>query len=89
MGSRSDLYCWEIMQCENPDDCPAKKNPGKPCWEIATESDDYRKANNICRDCIVHVLKVGKSALSKQEIKNIMEKKISCKLAHRYPRLSA
>ena len=53
MGSRSDFFCWEIMQCENPDVCPAKKNPGMPCWEIAYAADDYRKANNICRDCIV------------------------------------
>jgi hypothetical protein len=32
-------------------------------------------ANNICRDCIVHVLKVGNSVLSKQEIKKVMKKK--------------
>ena len=89
MGSRSDCYCWEIMQCDNPDDCPAKNNPGKACWEIASELDDYRKANNICRDCIVYVLKVSNSILTNQEIENIIEKKTSCKLAHRYPRLSA
>jgi hypothetical protein len=77
------------MQCENSDDCPAKNNVDKPCWEIARESDDYRKAHNICRDCIVHVLKAGDSVLSKQEIHKIMEKKVSCKLAHRYPRLAA
>lgn len=75
MGSQSDLHCWEIMQCESQDVCPAKKNPEKPCWEIASESDDYRMANNICRDCIVHVLKVGNSVLSKQEIKKVMKKK--------------
>ena len=89
MGSRSDFFCWEIMQCENPDVCPAKKNPGMPCWEIAYAADDYRKANNICRDCIVYVLKVCNSVLSNQEINKIIEKKTSCKLAHRYPRLSA
>ena len=89
MGSRCDLFCWEIMQCENSDDCPAKMNPGKACWEIARESDDYRKANNICRDCIVYVLKVGSEALSEQEIHKIMEKKVSCKLAPRCPRLAA
>ena len=75
MGSRSDLDCWEIMQCENPDGCSAKKNPEKPCWEIASDSDDYRSVNNICRDCIVHVLKAGNSVLSKQEINKVMRKK--------------
>lgn len=75
MGSRSNLYCWEIMQCENPDSCPAKMNPEKPCWEIASESDDYRMANNICRDCIVRVLKAENPVLSKQEINKVMRKK--------------
>ena len=89
MGSQCDLFCWEIMQCKNSDDCPAKMYPAKPCWEIASESDDYRKANNICTDCIVHVLKAGHSVLSRQEIHRIMEKKTSCKLAHRSPRLAA
>ena len=76
MGSRSDLFCWEIMQCENSDDCPVKKNPGKQCWEIANETDDYRKANNICSDCIVYVIKAGHSVLSRQEINKVMNKKI-------------
>ena len=89
MGSQCDLFCWEIMQCENSDDCPVRENPEKPCWEIARKFEDFRKANNICRDCIVHVLKSENSVLSKQEIHKIMEKKTSCKLAHRYPRLAA
>jgi len=89
MGSRCDLFCWEIMQCENSDDCPAKKNPAKPCWEIAHDSGDYRSVNNICRDCIVQVLKTGKAVLSKHEIHKIIEKKVSCKISHKYPRLAA
>jgi hypothetical protein len=77
------------MQCENPENCPARKKPGKSCWEIANDTDDYRKANNICRDCIVYVLKVGKPVLTKQEIKKIMERKANCKMVHRYPRFTA
>ena len=63
MGSQSNMYCWEIMQCENSDECPARIIPAKQCWEIASDSDDYRKANNICRDCIVYVLKTDESSL--------------------------
>ena len=73
MGSRSDLFCWEIMQCENSDDCPAKKNPQKPCWEIASESGSDKHALNICSDCIVHIVKDGHSLLSNLEIMKIME----------------
>jgi len=80
MGSRSNLFCWEIMQCENSYNCPARKNPEKPCWEIASELDDFRNASNICRDCIVHLLKLGNS-LSTQEMKDIVKTKKSCTLA--------
>ncbi len=85
MGSRSDLFCWEIMQCENSSNCPARKNPEKNCWEIASELDDFRNASNICRDCIVHLLKLG-NALSNQEMKNIVKTKKSCILAHGHSR---
>jgi len=81
MGSRSDWFCWEIMHCENPDDCPAKKNPQTPCWEIASELDDYRQAFNICRDCVVRMIKTGNSLLSNQVIMEIMETKAKCCLA--------
>lgn len=88
MGSLNNWFCWEIIKCENPEECPAHKNPGKLCWEIAEEADDYRKANNICRDCIVFMLKANDSVLSKQEIKNIVEKKTRCKLIPRYQRFA-
>lgn len=73
MGSQSDWYCWEIMQCENPDDCPAKLSPQKPCWEIARESGNDRHALNICWDCIVRMIKEGSSLLSNEEIMKIIK----------------
>lgn len=73
MGSRSEWFCWEIMQCENSDDCPARKNPQKRCWEIACESGGDMHALNICTDCIVHIIKDDNSLLSNQEIMKIME----------------
>ena len=81
MGSRSEWYCWEIMHCKNPDDCPAKKNPQKPCWEIAREQDDYRHAFNICRDCVVCMIKTAHPVLSNQEIIEIIKAKAKFTLA--------
>ncbi len=73
MGSWSDCYCWEIIQCENPDGCPARRSPQKPCWEIAGESCTDKHALNICRDCIVRVMKEGSPLLSNEEIVEIMK----------------
>ena len=80
MVPKSDLPCWEIMKCEGTDDCPARKNPDMNCWEIASEVDDYRKAFNICKDCIVYMLKAENSGLTKQEMQTIIQQKRECVL---------
>jgi len=83
MGSRNDWFCWEIMQCKKSKQCPARKNPEKPCWEIAKSvEDDYRDYFNICQDCIVHVIKTDSSVLTNREIIEIMKTKTKCKLPH-------
>ena len=81
MIPKSDWPCWEIIKCEGTDDCPAKQSPDQNCWDIASEMDDYRKAFNICKDCVVYMLKVENTVLTEQEIKTIMEHKIECALA--------
>ena len=81
MKPKSDWPCWEIMKCEGTENCPARKRPDLDCWEIAGEMDDYRKAFNICKDCIVYMLKADNSVLSKQEMKAIMDHKIECSIS--------
>jgi len=81
MIPNSDWPCWEIMKCEGTDDCPARKNPNQDCWEIASELDDYRKAFNICKDCVVYMLKVENTVLSEQEMQSIIKQKGECALA--------
>ena len=81
MAPKSDWPCWEIMKCEGSDDCPARKHPDLDCWELAGEMDDYRKAFNICKDCIVYMLKADNSVLTKQEMKAIIDHKTECALA--------
>jgi hypothetical protein len=66
------------MKCEGTEDCPARKRPDLNCWEIASEMDDYRKAFNICKDCIVYMLKAENTVLTQQEVRNIMNQKSNC-----------
>lgn len=77
----SDWPCWEIMQCQGTDDCPARRRPAENCWEIALEIDDYRKAFNVCKDCVVYLLKSKSSTLSEREMQTIMKHKSECALA--------
>lgn len=74
------LPCWEITKCEGTDECPARLDVDKPCWEIASSLDDYRNALNVCGDCIVYIAKHDNSGLSADEIKNIFEQKGVCVL---------
>jgi len=73
--------CWKIMNCDPSQDCLAKHRPETPCWEIASEVNDYRHALEICRDCIVYMLKTDDSNLSRQERETIMTHKVNCALA--------
>ncbi|MCL7489817.1 MAG: hypothetical protein M8357_16750 [Desulfobulbaceae bacterium] len=62
------------MKCnpENARQCPAYKSP-HPCWEVMQDIDAY--SFNICRDCIVYVVKQKNSIFSKEEILDIMHRK--------------
>lgn len=74
MSLQADWPCWEIMKC-NPDNaaqCPAFK-ADKPCWEVMEGFDAY--SFNICRDCIVYLIKQKSSVFSREEIQSIMRRK--------------
>ena len=73
MGSRSDWFCWEIMQCKSPENFPAKKNPEKPCWEIASEFGSDMHILYVCKDCIVRMVKENNPLLSNQELFEILK----------------
>ena len=81
MIPKSDWPCWEIMKCEGTEDCPARKRPDQNCWEIASEMDDDRKVFNICKDCIVDMLKTENTVLTQQEMQTIIKQKSGCALA--------
>ena len=81
MKSRNDWHCWEIMNCDESEECLAKKHPETPCWELANEIGDYRRFCSICQDCIVFVLKKNLAVLSDKQKKSILQKKVECSLA--------
>lgn len=81
MGNNCDWPCWKIMNCDASQECLAKNHPETPCWEIASELNDYRHALEICKDCVVHMLKTENSILSQQEVEAIMSYKSACVMA--------
>jgi len=81
MTPNHNWTCWGITDCKDSEECLARKNPDKPCWEIASEACDHRSAFDICKDCIVHILKADNAALSEHELQSIIAHKTECVLA--------
>jgi hypothetical protein len=46
---------------------------------MASKSDDFRSAFNICDDCIVFLLNKATTFLSEKEIRSIGNREVSCK----------
>ena len=89
MASVREWPCWEITKCVSEDCCLSREQAvhAKPCWEIASELDDYRSALNVCKDCIVYVSKQTSSSLSEAELEAIIsaKKKVECVLVSNCP----
>lgn len=82
MSPETEWQCWKIIGCVN-ENCPARNQSNRTCWEIASELDDYRTAMNICRDCLVYLAKNKNSILSETEISEILTRKGVCALAEK------
>jgi len=72
----SECRCWQIMQCDPESRCPAKETLGEECWDIMGAHNPC--AFNICRDCLVYVVKKKDPSLSPEEVVNILTRKGIC-----------
>lgn len=70
--------CWEVMECERGEDCPARKYPGVRCWELAAELSRHPCVPNICSDCIVYLLLKEKACFSEEELQVLARRKVLC-----------
>lgn len=64
------------MQCDPETRCPAKEKPGEECWDIMGSHNPC--AFNICRDCLVYVVKKKDPSLSPEEVVSILTRKGIC-----------
>ena len=54
---KDDCSCWKVMNCENPENCPTRSDPEKPCWENCYLQNDMQKVFEICKNCTVFINK--------------------------------
>lgn len=75
MRTYSDIRCWEIMNCDNLE-CPARREPDIPCWEIAEKVEAYHNASNTCNDCVVYIIKDNASRFSMEKVQKILKQRV-------------
>lgn len=73
MSSVSEMRCWEIMRCSGSENCPARLFVDIPCWEIARIIGANLTAQDVCRDCVVYIVKANGPVLTESELEEIVE----------------
>ena len=74
MVTYPNYKCWEIMNCDDLE-CPARREPETPCWELAKRIESYSNISNTCQDCVVYILKEQASSLSNKELQEIIKQR--------------
>ena len=72
MSSFKEMRCWEIMNCTETEDCPARLFADIPCWEVARVLGTNRAALDVCTDCIVYIIKAKEPILTEEELDAIV-----------------
>jgi len=87
MTAGNEWHCWQITHCGCGEKCSTRQleRDARPCWEVAQELDDYRSALNVCKDCIVFISKHNRTALTEQEVHDILQRKVDCVLTTNCP----
>ena len=63
---KDDCSCWKVMNCENPENCPTRSDPEKPCWENCYLQNDMQKVFEICKNCAVFINKNSDALIDKK-----------------------
>lgn len=71
MPNLKDLPCWEIMKCQESSRCMARQDMSHACWELARDLNHLQNVLDICRDCIVYLIKGDTAKFDEEELADI------------------
>ena len=49
--------CWTVLQCSDPEICPAYKNPHQRCWNIKTHLKVAPECMGNCDRCPIYLVR--------------------------------
>lgn len=70
-----DHHCWEIIQCDDKDSCPARMDEKKQCWEVMGAHNSFQCHYGICDECIVYLSKSEASLLNRKELNEVIQQR--------------
>lgn len=82
------INCWEIIECEESENCMAHRYPDVPCWKIDSMSGSDHDIPDVCKECKVYLLNVNDPSLKKEEIQDIMQHREIMKFVKKCPAYS-
>ena len=85
MSLPEKLHCWEIIKCEESENCMASRFPDVPCWEIDHIYGTGQGVLDVCRECKVYLLKENDLLLTGNEIQDIIQHREVMKFVKKCP----
>lgn len=89
MSAITEMRCWEIMRCSGSEECPARLFADIPCWELAKIIGTNQSVLDVCRDCIVYIVKANGPILTESELEEIIEYREVMKFVGKCPAYEA
>lgn len=69
---QEDWESWNTLHSGRKSVCSTGNAPGKNCWKRVLQEDDICSFT-VCLDCLVYLYQQKRAALSKDEIRDILQ----------------
>ena len=65
-------HCWDIIECQDTENCKAWQFQNIPCWKIEQNTEAEQNTLNVCSECKVYILNTSESVSTEKTFPDIM-----------------
>ncbi|MDW7772286.1 MAG: hypothetical protein SCH71_05275 [Desulfobulbaceae bacterium] len=77
--------CWEVIKCEESENCLARRYSDIPCWEIDRKYNSSQAVLDVCKECKVFILHENRSLLMDNQLNDVRQLKEVMKFVKKCP----
>lgn len=82
------INCWDVIECQETENCKASLFPDVPCWVIDRSYNSGNAVHNVCRECKVYLLNHRDTVLTDNEFEDIIQHREIMKFVRKCPAYS-